>query len=322
MRYVTPDAVKERAPLRPLCGALGIALGADDYAICPFHEDRRPSFYIWDGEDGSERWWCQPCGFGGDQIALIRKLRNLSFAEALLELVRIADDLPEHTPAPRRARDPEGDYRELVETVASAMERAKQPELDGYISLYAVRYVIESDGRPDDRFIWDAHLRGLGWGVDDIGRVIFPYWTPDGQLVGAKKRAPDGSRSAVYGSRFPNLYLAWQPRVHPAVVLTEGETDGGWATFHAARVGVDVRGIPRGAGAPADEEFVRDLMEWETVYLGLDPDPAGERATARWLAALTEAGHADVRTLRLPPGHDLRRARIPLERLLADAFRG
>jgi CHC2 zinc finger len=318
MRYVTPEVVKARAPLRPLCAALGISIGQDDYALCPFHEDNRPSFYIWQGEDGLDRWWCQPCGIGGDQIALIRKVRGLSFSAALIEIDEIADKLPEWEPVVRRARDPERDMRELIEVVSSAMGRAKQPELDGYISLYAIPYVVESDGRPDDRFIWDAHLRGLGWGVDDVGRVIFPYWTADGQLVGAKKRSPDGSRAAVYGSRFPALYLSWQPRAQPSVVLCEGETDCGWAAFHA-RGRLDVRGIPRGAGAPADDEFVRDLMWWETIYLGLDPDSAGERATARWLEALTNAGHADVRIFRLPPGHDLRRARIPLERLTAEA---
>lgn len=315
MRFVTPETAKERAPLRPLCGALGIAIGTDDYASCPFHEDNRPSFYIWQGEDGADLWWCQPCGFGGDQIALLRRLRNLSFGAAVLELEKIADTLPEWVPDTRKPRDRERDYRELVDVVSAALERAKQPELDGYISIFAVRYVVESDGRPDDRFIWDAHLRHLGWGIDDVGRIIFPYWTADGKLVGAKKRAPDGVRSAVYGSRFPALYLAWQPPTHPGVVLCEGETDCGWAAFHG-RGFVDVRGIPRGAGAPADEEFVQDLMRWETIWLALDADPAGARATTRWGTALELAGHRDVRIAAIPPGDDIRSARIPLHQLL------
>lgn len=321
MRFLTPEAVKERAPLRSLCGALGIALGQDDYALCPFHEDSRPSFYIWQAEDGDDRWWCQPCGIGGDQITLLRRARGLSFGEAILELDRMADDLPEYAPVTRRARDPEGDYRELVQTVNDAMERAKQPDLDGYISLYAIRYVVESDGRPDDRFIWDRHLRGLGWGVDETGRVIFPHWTADGKLVGAKKRAPDGKRSAVFGSRFPCLYLSWWSKRHDRVLLCEGETDVGWATFHGVSAGVDVRGIPRGAGAPADAEFVADLASWQTIFLALDPDPAGARATARWLEALTAAGHKDVRICRLPAGRDLRSARLPLEQITRDAVR-
>jgi len=54
-------------------------------ASCPFHEDRTPSFVI-TPEKG--KWHCFGCGRGGDGIALVQRLRNLSFPDAVRELAR------------------------------------------------------------------------------------------------------------------------------------------------------------------------------------------------------------------------------------------
>ncbi|MCH2500236.1 MAG: CHC2 zinc finger domain-containing protein [Dehalococcoidia bacterium] len=42
--------------------------------LCPFHQERSPSFYVW---PASQRWRCfGSCVEGGEVIDLLRKLRE------------------------------------------------------------------------------------------------------------------------------------------------------------------------------------------------------------------------------------------------------
>jgi hypothetical protein len=48
--------------------------------LCPFHEDKNPSFYVY---PDSNRFICYGCGERGDAIDFIMKLKRVSFKEAL-----------------------------------------------------------------------------------------------------------------------------------------------------------------------------------------------------------------------------------------------
>lgn len=48
-------------------------------AKCPFHEDRSPSFYIYENNS----WYCFSCNKGGDSIDFVKALHNLGFREAV-----------------------------------------------------------------------------------------------------------------------------------------------------------------------------------------------------------------------------------------------
>lgn len=50
---------------------------------CPLHEDMDPSLRI---AAGGHRWFCDPCGEGGDAIALLMRARGLDFVAAVREL--------------------------------------------------------------------------------------------------------------------------------------------------------------------------------------------------------------------------------------------
>lgn len=55
-------------------------------AKCPLHEDRSPSFVIYPETNSC---WCFGCQKGGDSIAIVRLLNNLSFIEAVEYLNRV-----------------------------------------------------------------------------------------------------------------------------------------------------------------------------------------------------------------------------------------
>ena len=76
------DEIRQLLKIEYVCKELGVLLTRDLRALCPIHENdglqHDPSFYLWDGDDGIRRWWCQPCGRGGDIFDLISEAYEAS----------------------------------------------------------------------------------------------------------------------------------------------------------------------------------------------------------------------------------------------------
>jgi len=54
-------------------------------ALCPFHEEKTPSFHIYSEQN---RFKCFGCGRGGDVINFVEELQDLSFIEAIKYLIQ------------------------------------------------------------------------------------------------------------------------------------------------------------------------------------------------------------------------------------------
>ena len=67
------EIVGERVALRPA--------GVDSLkGLCPFHDERTPSFHV---RPSQGFWHCFGCGEGGDVISFVQKVDSLSFTEAV-----------------------------------------------------------------------------------------------------------------------------------------------------------------------------------------------------------------------------------------------
>src|SRR5262249_54188855 len=85
-REPLPVQAARTLPLDELAERFGLEVrrcGRTLLARCPFHDDRHPSLRL---DLGKGLWHCFPCGIGGDGIALVMRLRGLSFAEAVREM--------------------------------------------------------------------------------------------------------------------------------------------------------------------------------------------------------------------------------------------
>ena len=61
--------------------------------LCPFHNEKSPSFNVYP-ENNS--FYCFGCGAGGDVITFIRKIENLDYIEAVKMLAdRVGLQMPE-----------------------------------------------------------------------------------------------------------------------------------------------------------------------------------------------------------------------------------
>lgn len=104
------DVVSEQVTLKP-------AGGGNLKGLCPFHDEKTPSFTV---AQGRNVYFCHGCGAGGDVITFVQKMDHLSFVEAVERLADKAGILlrrMEAGPAPVR---PQGQRQRLIEAHKAA----------------------------------------------------------------------------------------------------------------------------------------------------------------------------------------------------------
>ncbi|MBG0828998.1 DNA primase [Planomonospora sp. ID67723] len=82
--------VRERSPIADIVGEhiqLRNAGGGNLKGLCPFHEEKSPSFNV---TPARGYWYCFGCTEGGDVITFVRRLEHLSFGEAVERLANRA----------------------------------------------------------------------------------------------------------------------------------------------------------------------------------------------------------------------------------------
>lgn len=97
----------------PISGVIGRAVklkrsGNEHQGLCPFHQERTPSFYV---NDAKEFGHCFGCGWHGDVIRFVMDREGCSFREAYHRLAN--DDLPTWTPQERSKAQAEARLEDL-----------------------------------------------------------------------------------------------------------------------------------------------------------------------------------------------------------------
>ncbi|MEO5876876.1 MAG: CHC2 zinc finger domain-containing protein, partial [Streptosporangiaceae bacterium] len=73
--------VRERSPIDAVVGEylqLVNAGGGSVKGLCPFHDEKTPSFNI---TPSNGLYFCHGCGEGGDVIKFVQQIEHLTFAE-------------------------------------------------------------------------------------------------------------------------------------------------------------------------------------------------------------------------------------------------
>lgn len=106
IRQEDVEAVRERTDIVRLVSqylTLRKAGGDNMTGLCPFHQEKTPSFSI---SPAKQVFYCHGCGKGGDAIGFLRELEHLSFTEAVERLAQQAGITLRYegdSPAERRA---------------------------------------------------------------------------------------------------------------------------------------------------------------------------------------------------------------------------
>ncbi|QAY63001.1 DNA primase [Xylanimonas allomyrinae] len=213
------EAVRERARIEEIVSAhvtLKPAGVGSLKGLCPFHDERSPSFHV---RPGVGRYHCFGCGESGDVIAYVQKTDGLSFTEAVEYLadrvgvqLRYEDARGGGASGPARREEP-GRRQRLLEAHRVAAEFYAE-QLVGPGAAAGRKFLAErSFDRADaERFGvgyaptgWDAlmrHLQGKGYtqaellaaglvsqgqrGIYDRfrGRLVWPIRDTTGAVVG------------------------------------------------------------------------------------------------------------------------------------------
>jgi len=206
--------VRERANIEEVVGAhvtLKTAGVGSAKGLCPFHDERSPSFHV---RPQVGLWHCFGCGEGGDVISFVQKIDGLAFAEAVEYLAgRYNVTLRyEEGGAPRSGIDV-GSRRRLIEANATAAQFFAE-QLSAAPAAAARQFLTERgfDSSHAEHFGlgfapqgWDAllrHLRGRGFTEAEItaaglvsqgqrgvydrfrGRLVWPIREVTGDVIG------------------------------------------------------------------------------------------------------------------------------------------
>ncbi len=310
--------------------------GSSYKGLCPFHEEKTPSFVVF---PQSGRYKCFGCGEAGDGITFLMRRNRLAFPEAVEELARecgIAipaeqETAEERDHASRRRgavaalefaagfyravlRRPTGrlalEYlvgRGFTEATIDARGLGFAPVESGALRQYAARKGIS------DEVLIDAGLvrrNEQGMPFDFFrGRVMFPIRDLRGQVVGFGARAM-GEAQPKYlnspdsplfrkGREMYGLDLARPEALRAGrILVVEGYTD----VLHCQQAGL--LEVAAGLGTALTPENAAQLRRFAVpVFLLYDGDEAGRRAAERAAALLLEEEIPGSVAL-LPPGLD------------------
>ncbi|MHC4547243.1 MAG: DNA primase [Planctomycetota bacterium] len=304
--------------------------------LCPFHEEKTPSFTVF---PQSGRYKCFGCGEGGDVFTFLMKRGNLGFREVLAELAREAGvTLPAEPADPDAAerarrrtealdalRFAAGFYRTVLERAAGGAARAYLAErgfTEATLEAFGVGYAPDEfeafstyarrKGIPEAALTEAGLLRRSEQGQSyDMfrGRIMFPIHDLRGREIGFGARAlgdpqpkylnsPDGSLFHK-GREMYGLHLAREAaRGAGRLLVVEGYTD----VMHCHQGGL--REVAAGLGTALTAENARQLRRFGVpVFLVYDGDEAGQRAAER-AAEVLLAERLEGSVALLPPGRD------------------
>jgi len=293
--------------------------GRNYKALCPFHQEKTPSFIVF---PDSQHYHCFGCGVNGDVFGFIMQMEKLAFPEALRLLAQRAGVVL-RPPTPQE-EEADQQRRRLQELNLAAAHFLHQQLRLGDAGAAARAYLKERGiseetlqgfllGYAPDR--WDAlstYLRERGYGDQELNtagvvveregggwydrfrhRLIFPIRDLKGHVVGFGVRAMDEAQLPKYlnspqtplfdkGSVLYGLdQAAAAIRREGRAILVEGYFDVLMAHQHG------YRNVVAPMGTALGESQVQSLKRFtQSLYLALDADSAGAMATLRGMEVI------------------------------------
>jgi DNA primase len=307
--------------------------GGTYFGLCPFHNEKTPSFSV---TPGKQMYYCFGCGAGGNVITFLMEYENYTFREALEALAdRAGIELPKGEESAEAKR--QADLRARLLTVnkeagryfyyqlkgpngGRAYEYLKGRGLSdetikrfglGYSNVYRddlYRY-LRKKGFPDELLKESGLVKIEERGAHDRfwNRAMFPIMDVNGKIIGFGGRVMGEGEPKYLNSpetrvfdKSRNLYGLNYARTarKPYLLLCEGYMDV--ISLHQAGFTNAVASL----GTALTAGHANLLHRYtEQVVLTYDSDGAGVKAALRAIPILKEAG-ISAKVLNLKPYKD------------------
>ena len=317
--------------------------GTNTYkGLCPFHQEKTPSFHV---DAARQTFHCFGCGKGGDVFRFFMEKENVGFVDALHMLAsRVGVVIPENAPGgdPGEGRRRAGERERLFqvnEAFAEFFHRVLVSNPASPAALYLQKRGIPPEvaekfrigACPDD---WTACLnygRSIGFTDAELvnsgivsrkaetgrcydhfkGRLTFTIENEQGRAVGFSARAREAPPA---GGKYLNttetpifkkgnlLYALPLARRMMSEKNMAIICEGQLDTIAFHRAGFACAVAPQGTSFTENQG--RILRRYAgRIFLALDSDAAGQKAIRRDLEILLPMSF-DIRVIRIPGGKD------------------
>ncbi len=305
-------------------------------ALCPFHGEKSPSFFV---SEQFQRYKCFGCGEHGDVFTFLQKYDGLTFGEAIQLLAdRAGIKLESFRPDPAEEQrkkmleilDLAKEYYCYLLTEHEAGEPGRAYLRERGVTAESIKVFQLGYALP----AWDgliAYLHGKkGYALEDLdaagliaagrngnpydrfrGRLMFPLKNHRGQVVGFSGRVleKDVKEAKYINSPETLLYHKSQMlfgyselyqflRQSKSAVVVEGEFD----VISSAQAHVNNVVAIKGSALTADHLRLLGRVV-EQVIFSLDVDDAGIKATKRAIELSADLP-LEIRVVRVPSGKD------------------
>lgn len=295
--------------------------GSTYFGLCPFHNEKTPSFSV---SPGKQMYYCFGCGAGGNVFTFMMQYENFTFQEAMQSLAdRAGIELPkqEMSAAQREAADRRSKLLEINKVAAKyfymllrspqgvhALRYFEERQLSketmqhfglGYSNKFSddLYQYLKKQGYEDD-LLKDSGLVSIDerrGGHDKFwNRAMFPIMDANNRVIGFGGRVMGegepkylNSPETMIFDKSRNLYGLNFARVsrRPHILLCEGYMDV--IALHQA--GFDNAVASLGTALTAGHANLLKRYTKE-VYLTYDSDGAGVKAALRAIPILKEVG--------------------------------
>lgn len=308
--------------------------GKNLVGLCPFHNEKTPSFTVYPENDS---FYCFGCGVGGDVITFVRRIENLDYLEAVRMLAdRAGMALPEDgfddSMAKRRTAVLEANRAAAKFFHAELMSERGREALDYFLGRGLTIETIRHFGlgyAPDDWRALKNHLNQKGF--DDTllenanllrrsekngkvnyydnfrNRIMFPIIDPRGNVIAFGGRVMDDSKPKYINTSDTLVY-----KKSNGVFALNFAKNGNDGKLIVAEGYMDVIALHQAGftnavaclGTALTKEQANLLSRYaKEVLISYDSDEAGQKATARAINIFSSTG-LEVRVLRLNGGKD------------------
>jgi len=338
--YYSDDVIREVREANDIVDVIGSYItlnrkGSKNYfGLCPFHNEKTPSFSV---NESEQYFHCFGCHESGNVITFVMKMENMNFIEAMQYLAdRAHIALPEAKSSPEEMERMKRRARMLSAAKDTAryyyMNLRQNPEgkraleylksrgvTDEYLKKFGLGYApvsrsglsryLAQKGYAEDELIKAGLLFGKEGSTYDrfFNRLMFPIFDSAGNVIAFGGRVMgegtpkylNSSDSEIFNKR-RNLYgLSISKHTkREFLLLVEGYMDV--LSVHQAGFDNAVASL----GTALTPEQARLLKRYtDEVVLCYDSDAAGTNAARRGIPILQDAG-LRVRVAQVPDGKD------------------
>ncbi len=311
--------------------------GANYKAICPFHSEKTPSFFV---SPARQIWHCFGCGAGHSIFDFIMKIEGVEFGDALRILARKAGvELKPMGPESAKWRTKRQRLYEICELAAKFFERQLGNSKKGKVAKeYLFKRSINEDSIKKWRLGWAPDAwRGLsdflvskGYKKEEVEkaglvikneegryydrfrrRITFPIFDLHSQVIGFGGRVLKKSEKEAKYINSPTTILYDKSRVLYGLdkakveirrkdfcILTEGYVD----VILGHQTGF--ANMVATSGTALGNHQLNILKRYsDNLFLAFDMDFAGDAATKRGIELAQSKGF-NIKVIKLPEGKD------------------